>query len=300
MRSEFCKEMVLNFQQKKFVFLTGDLGFKALEPLQNSMEKYFINAGVAEQNMVSVSAGISKAGIKSWVYSIAPFAYARPFEQIRNDVCLHNLPVTIVGNGGGYGYGVMGGTHHAIEDYGCLLSLQNMKVFVPAFAVDLKPIIANINKTSSPTYLRLGLNESFDGLVIPEYSAFRKLMSGNLGILLVCGSIAGQLLQEFSGDNPNERPSIWIITELPFENLPADILEEISKTKTLGVVEEHVANGGLGGMVATYLLKHTIKIERFFNLTAQGYISGYSGSQKFFRKESGLTKQNILKNLNNA
>ena len=68
----------------------------------------FINAGVAEQNMVAVAAGLARGGLRPWVYSIAPFCYARPFEQIRNDVCLHDLPVTLVGNGGGYGYGVDG------------------------------------------------------------------------------------------------------------------------------------------------------------------------------------------------
>ena len=88
------------------------------------MGERFINAGVAEQNMVSVAAGLAKAGLRPWVYSIAPFLYARAFEQIRNDVCLHGMPVILVGNGGGYGYGVMGSTHHAIEDYGVLLSLR--------------------------------------------------------------------------------------------------------------------------------------------------------------------------------
>ena len=84
------------------------MGYQALEPLRESLGERFINAGVAEQNMVSVAAGLAKTGLQPWVYSIAPFVYARPFEQIRNDVCLHDLPVRLVGNGGGYAYGVMG------------------------------------------------------------------------------------------------------------------------------------------------------------------------------------------------
>ena len=71
--------------------------------------------------------------MRPWVYSIAPFIYARPFEQIRNDICLHNLPVVLVGNGGGYGYGVMGATHHALEDYGCLLVLPLPACLCPGF-----------------------------------------------------------------------------------------------------------------------------------------------------------------------
>ncbi len=103
------------------VFLTGDLGFMALEPLRDRLGDRFINCGVAEQNMVTVAAGLAKEGFDVWVYSIAPFCYARALEQIRNDVCLHGLPVRVLGNGGGYGYGVMGPTHHALEDYGILL-----------------------------------------------------------------------------------------------------------------------------------------------------------------------------------
>ena len=127
MRNAFCSALVAMSAERKFVFFTGDLGFNALEPLQEAMGGRFINAGVAEQNMVSVAAGAASIGEQCWVYSIAPFVYARPFEQIRNDVCLHDFDVKLVGNGGGYGYGVMGATHHAIEDYGVLCSLQNMK-----------------------------------------------------------------------------------------------------------------------------------------------------------------------------
>src|ERR1700760_2340360 len=94
--------------EEPLVFLTGDLGFMALEPLRDVLGPRFINAGVAEQNMVSVAAGMARAGAKPWVYSIAPFCYARPFEQIRNDVCFNALGVRLVGNGGGYGYGAMG------------------------------------------------------------------------------------------------------------------------------------------------------------------------------------------------
>src|SRR5256714_10392725 len=118
MRNVFCRAMIdAATTDGAVVFLTGDLGYKALEPLREVMGRRFINAGVAEQNMISVAAGLARSGLKPWTYSIAPFIYARPYEQIRNDVCLHDLPVRLVGNGGGYGYGVMGATHHPLEDF---------------------------------------------------------------------------------------------------------------------------------------------------------------------------------------
>src|SRR5262245_15615814 len=132
MRNAFCQAFVAASDRRDLIFLTGDLGFRALEPLRDRLGERFINAGVAEQNMVSVAAGLARGGLRPWVYSIAPFVFARPFEQIRNDVCHHQLPVVLVGNGGGYAYGVMGATHHAIEDYGALLTLPRMTAYVPA------------------------------------------------------------------------------------------------------------------------------------------------------------------------
>ena len=82
MRDVACRSWIERFERDPFVFMTGDLGFNALEPLRNAMGERFINAGVAEQNMVSVAAGLASQGLSVWAYSIAPFVYARPFEQI--------------------------------------------------------------------------------------------------------------------------------------------------------------------------------------------------------------------------
>ena len=90
------------------VFITGDLGYGALENLAAKMGDRFINAGVAEQNMIGIAAGMASQGYRVICYSIAPFVVYRCLEQIRNDVCFHNLPVFVVGNGGGYGYGIHG------------------------------------------------------------------------------------------------------------------------------------------------------------------------------------------------
>ena len=111
------------------------------------------------QNMISVAAGLASEGLSAWVYSIAPFCVARPFEQIRNDVALHGLPVKLVGNGGGFGYGVMGPTHHAIEDYGLLLTLPGFTVHAPVFDADITGALAAMAAAHGPTHLRPGRDE---------------------------------------------------------------------------------------------------------------------------------------------
>lgn len=194
MRKQLCDALVARSRRPDMVFLTGDLGFMALEPLQDAMNDRFINAGVAEQNMVSVAAAMAREGLDAWVYSIAPFCYARPFEQIRNDVAFHNLPVKLIGNGGGYGYGVMGPTHHAIEDYGVLLSLPNMSAFIPAFDEDVEAVLDRAGGAQKPAYIRLGRGEIPKGYAVPTYAPWRQLLQGDGKTVVVAGPLVGTYL----------------------------------------------------------------------------------------------------------
>jgi transketolase len=119
-------------KDESILFLTGDLGFNAFENLREVMGERFINTGVAEQNMIGVAAGLAHQGFKVFCYSIAPFIVYRCLEQFRNDVCFHKLPVFMVGNGGGYGYGIMGSSHHALEDIACLSGLPRSASTTPS------------------------------------------------------------------------------------------------------------------------------------------------------------------------
>jgi len=296
MRNAFCTAMVEISATKPLVFFTGDLGFMALEPLRDAMGKRFINAGVAEQNMITVAAGCASVGEQCWAYSIAPFIYGRPFEQIRNDVCLHDFDVKLVGNGGGYGYGVMGATHHAIEDYGVLCALQNMRVYVPAFSDDVAPIVSTMAGHSHPAYLRLGRDEKPMRYELPAYAAWRKLLNGETGVLVVVGPGAGGLLGAAVALDPSERPEIWVVTELPFhaETVPQALMDRIGATGALFVMEEHVIQGSAGQMLCYVLMQAGVHPRRFQHFHAQGYLSGRYGSQAFHRAESGIDPATVL------
>jgi len=288
--------MVEAASNPELVFLTGDLGFKALEPLRDALGERFINVGVAEQNMISLAAGLARSGLRPWAYSIAPFVYARPFEQIRNDICLHKLPVVLVGNGGGYGYGVMGATHHAIEDYGVLLSLPSMRVFVPAFDGDLGPIIRLLAGITSPAYLRLGLSEEPADFRLPPYAPWRLILEGGRAgaTILVTGPLVGGIADAARKLSPQHRPGIWLLSELPIVEMPPAFVEDVRRSEHLVIVEEHVEHGGVGAMVAAHLLARGIAPRRFSHRAARGYPSGLYGSQKFHRKECGLDPSSVL------
>lgn len=297
MRNVFRESLVAQAARPDFVFLTGDLGFMALEPLRDALGPRFINAGVAEQNMVAVAAGLAKTGLRPWVYSIAPFLYARPFEQIRNDVCLHDLPVVLAGNGGGYGYGVMGGTHHALGDYGALLTLPNLRVFIPAFDEDVTVIVERLFVEPHPAYLRLGFSEKPESLGLPPYAPWRRLLPGEGPCLLVAGPLVGSIVGAAMNLSPSWRPSIWVLSELPLPTPPPEFLADVRRTDSLMVVEEHVAAGGVGAMLALELAKRGRMPGRFWHRPALGYVSGRYGSQKFHRRESGLDPEAVLAEL---
>lgn len=294
MRDVLSKTLVAAADRPEFVFLTGDLGYGALEPVRDALGGRFLNAGVAEQNMVSIAAGMARAGLKPWVYSIAPFVYARAYEQIRNDVCFHRLPVVLVGNGGGYGYGVMGATHHALEDYGALLCLSHMKVYLPAFDGDMRLIADQLFTSSGPAYLRLGVSELPADLPAPEYAPWRKLMDGSGWVVLVAGPLAGGIWNALRRLDPEQRPSLWLIGELPVSPIPDAFLDDLARANRLLVVEEHVAQGGVARMIASELAAVGRVPGRFVTRTAKGYPSGLYGSQAFHRRECGLDPAAIV------
>jgi transketolase len=295
MRNVFCSTLVKFAANPDFVFLTGDLGFQALEPLREQMGARFINAGIAEQNMVSVAAGLGKSRMRPWVYSIAPFLYARAFEQIRNDVCLHGIPVVLVGNGGGYGYGVMGSTHHAIEDYGVLLSLPSIRAYLPAFDSDVREIIHHLMEAEHPAYLRLGVSEQPAWLTPPPFAAWRHLMHGTGPTVAIAGPLAGGILDAL---HESEIPAdVWLVSELPIQELPSAFVSSMLRSQYLMVIEEHVRAGSFGQMLAHQLLLAGTAPSRFIHRTALGYVSGRYGSQRFHRAECGLDPASIVNEL---
>jgi transketolase len=283
MRHAFAESMLTHAADARAIFLTVDVGFMALEKVREAFGRRFINVGVAEQNLIGVAAGLAREGFRVFAYSIAPFLYARPFEQIRNDLCFSRLNVCMVGNGGGYAYGYMGPTHHALEDCAAMSSL-GVRVVVPAFDEDLRGAVGNIQ---GPTYLRLGLDGRPSGMMVPPYAPWRKILEGKMGQLVALGPMAGVALAAFHQEKADSRPSLWAVAELGDKVVPKEFWLEVSGAD-LFVVEEQVRQGGLGAQLAHALLFQNIHPRKFIHRHALGYPSGTYGSQGFHRQQCGL------------
>ena len=288
MRKVFADAVSAHLKSNQGYFLTGDLGFMALEKVRDTLGERFINAGVAEQNMIGVAAGLAREGSQVFVYSIAPFCYARPFEQIRNDVCMGQLPVCLVGNGGGYGYGHMGPTHHGLEDCAVMNSI-GVKVYVPAFDEDIEPIMKHL---SGPSYLRLGYDDKPLAQRVPNYAPWRLILDGKAGVMVALGPIASEAWKSLLSFPVELRPALWSVCEFSSELIPPLFLDQVAD-QSLYVLEEHVMQGGLGMQLAYTLVSRQITVRHFKHKYALGYPTGTFGSQAFHRQQCGLDARSI-------
>src|SRR5450631_997740 len=296
MRAEFAQAMVALFETRKnLVFVTGDLGYLALEGIAKAYGERFINAGVAEQNAVSLAAGLAREGHLPWVYSAAVFTVLRPYEQIRNDVCLHKLPVKLVGNGGGYTYGIMGATHHALEDVGAMRVLPNMRLYLPLVATDVDQVVSRMADDPLPNYLRLSASAKIPGNV-PAFAPWRRLKPGRSCVVIGMGPVLQSLYETGVPDLLDEL-EIWSVGTFPLEDIPDALAASIKEKRRVITIEEHYLACGLGEALSYLFLKSGAIPESLVCLCAAGYPSGRYGSQRFHQEESGLSGQALVSSI---
>jgi transketolase len=282
------------------MFITGDLGYNALEKLSATFGKRFLNAGVAEQNMIGAAAGMALTGMRPWVYSIAPFATYRCLEQIRNDVCLHRLPVRLVGNGGGYTYGIMGSTHHALEDLAVLRPLPNMQLFFPCANDHVEKAVAQISMLSGPSYLRLSISPySTEKAVLSEhpetltrhYVARGSVKAPSITIIGVGHGVQVALRAHAAGGLAAFNVDVFGVARFPWD-FAADheLAESVEASHNVIVVEEHYRNGGMAESLRLALPE----VETFQALCAVYSSDQRYGSPAFHLQQCGLTPENLV------
>jgi transketolase len=234
---------------------------------------------------------MASEGFRVFCYSIAPFIVYRCLEQFRNDVCFHRMPVCIVGNGGGYGYGIMGSSHHAIEDLACLSGLPNVTCRIPAFNGDVEPAIDAFLSDRTPCYLRLGMGKPAPWHITGK--SFNTIVSAQQakGTIIALGPVVNNVLSALQREGMHEKFTLHTLTKLPFDH--DELIEILTGCNNLLIAEEHVATGGIGESISRFIHENGIRLNQFISLCAKGYPSGQYGSQNFHQQQSGLDTENI-------
>jgi transketolase len=278
--------------------ITGDLGYSVLEPFATRFPDRYVNAGVAEQNMVGLAAGLAASGATVFVYSIANFPTFRALEQMRNDVCYPGAAVTIVSVGSGFSYGAHGPTHHAIEDLAIMRALPGIVVVSPGDPTEAALATHALVARRGPGYLRLGkagetVVESVDGDAF-ALGRLRLIRDGSDVTVLATGSILA-LADVAASMLSAEGISVRLYsahTLRPFDG--ATLARAMAETAGLVTIEEHRLTGGLRSAVAESLLGNvTVSRGRMSSLGIDPDVHLPTGDQAYLRSICGLTSESI-------
>lgn len=293
MRNAFARTITaLAKEDPRIVLLSGDIGNRMFDEFKGLFPDRFYNCGVAEANMTGVAAGLALSGFRPVTYTIAPFNTYRCFEQIRLDLCYHNLPVVVAGVGGGLAYAGLGATHHSCEDIACLRALPNMRVLCPGDAVEVGLLLAQAVQGSGPSYLRLGKkNEPVVHQAPPALEIGKAIVLREGSDVMILNT--GNTLPEAVGaaDILAERGfSAGVVSVHTVKPLDTGLLARcFASCRLVAVMEEHGSAGGLGGAVAEWLADHPGQKARLLRLnTGEDFVCA-CGNQKNARELCGLS-----------
>lgn len=294
MRNAFIEELVQAASlHENIALVVGDLGYGVVEPFAKKFPKRFFNAGVAEQNMMSLSAGLASEGFHVFVYSIANFPTFRCAEQIRNDVDYHQLPVTIVVVGGGVAYGNLGYSHHAVQDYALIRTMPNMLIAAPGDPMETRACVRYLINNPQPSYLRLGkAGEKNLHPDVPEISPGKWLKLSSVDgsdkkTLLTTGAPLA-LAKEWL--DSNEAYKNFAIYSLPLWGMKWKSLQQqqVLLWREITAVEDHLMDGGFGSWMMESLVPNTGLIQRLSLKNLDSSILGAVGKQETLNALGGL------------
>lgn len=301
MRNAFVDEIFkLAQQDSRIVLVTADIGNRLFDKFKASFPQRFFNCGVAEANMTGVAAGLALEGFLPLTYTIAPFVTTRCLEQIRVDLCYHNLPVIVTAVGAGYSYASLGATHHACEDIAFLRCLPEMRVVCPGDSIELRCALRQLLRSANgPAYLRLGKKgEPVVHNSEPPFEVGKALVvrPGRLVALLSTGNLlpeavaAARLLSEQGIEA--EVTSFHTVKPLDQDYLKR-VFGEFELVVTL---EEHSLLGGLGGAVSEWVCDqlHWPKARLVRCGTPDRY-PHEAGDQEYYRRQFGLDGASIAR-----
>lgn len=294
MRTAFIQQLIQEAEGNERIFLlVGDLGYSVVEPFAEKFPNRFLNVGIAEQNMTGVAAGLAKEGYNVFTYSIGNFPTLRAMEQIRYDLCYHNLSVKVVAVGAGYAYGALGTSHHTTEDIGMLRTIPKLTVCSPSDPVEARSLTSWLCNNNGAAYLRLGkageaiLHTAND---VINCQTILPVKSGIHTAILSTGSItayASEVLEKTT--SKAALFSVPVIKPLDIDSLQ-QIAQQFSVIITL---EEHQRSGGFGSAILEAL--HDLLEDKRINsipfvkrIAIPDMFFSFAGTQNFLRESAGL------------
>lgn len=295
MRNAFIDELVqLASAHDHIALVVGDLGYSVVEPFADRFPDRFVNAGVAEQNMTGLAAGMASEGYHVFTYSIANFPTFRCAEQIRNDVDYHKLAVTVVAVGGGLAYGALGYSHHAVQDYALIRTLPNMLIAAPGDPLEVRACMRYLVQHPQPSYLRLGkagepnfhsnVPEVAPGKWLEVATSSPELSSRNA--LVSTGAALG-IAMDWKKNSCLQNYSVYSLPlwSMSSKSTQPDTLRQFDRVVT---VEDHLLDGGFGSWMLEASVLNQPLTTGIFPQALSHNVCGTVGSQQALNELGGL------------
>ena len=265
MRNQFVERLHSWAQDDdRVVLIVGDLGFGVVDDFAQALPRQFINAGIAEQSMMTMSAGMASEGFRPFVYSIANFPTFRAAEQIRNDVAHHRLPVTVVAVGGGLVYGSLGYSHHAVQDYALMRAMPEVTIYSPGDPYEMDAVVDLLQAQALPAYLRIGSPSTpavHGGPVSIEPGALVHVAGPPTADRAIVTT--GAVLALASGWLSLPKYRDYALYSMPVWGAPyrARAMESLGAFASIVTVEDHLLDGGFGSWILESFATSSRKVD---------------------------------------
>lgn len=290
MREAFSNALVrLALADPKVLLLTGDHGYALFDEFRKHCPDQYINAGIAEQNMVGMAAGLARVGFRPFVYGLAAFVPIRTVEQIKLDIAHDDLPVVLLGDGAGFVYSHLGTSHQSTEDIACTRAIPGLEVLSPADRFEMTASMDYAYAANGPVYLRMGKSDRGDVHAEPMQS----LRAGGLLQVRVGrsdrpGLIAtGSMVRTAVDVAQALELSVWSAPVLK-PLLAEDVCAAARATSGLVTLEEHSVLGGLGAAVTEITSEH--EPVRVLRIGVPDRFSEHCGTHAYLLREHGLDR----------
>ncbi len=297
MRNAFAEEILeIARQDKRLIVLSADIGNRLFDKLKAKFPSRFYNTGVAEANNISMAAGLAASGFRPVCYTITPFITYRCYEQIRIDVCYHEMPVVIVGTGSGLSYASLGATHHSCEDIAVMRVLPGMHIAAPADALEVKACLRAAINLGKPVYIRIGKKGEpviHSDVPVFKFGSWSVLRQGGDVCLLSTGNMLESAFK-IASLLDNAKISASVVNCASIKPLDEKMLKKmLDSHDTVVTIEEHSLIGGFGGAVIEWVVDNNLDANKIIRFGTKDYFLHQLGEQEYARRKYGLGIQQI-------
>jgi len=295
MRANFFNKLIEEMRKNEDIFfLMGDTGYSLVEPIFDEFPERSLNVGVAEQNMIGIAAGLANVGFKPVCYAITNFLVFRCFEQIRNDICLHNYPVILVGTSTGFDHGKLWASHYVVEDIGCMKSLPNLNIYSPSGPKSMDKVFDEVINSQNPCYVRIPKSDFSEEKEIEAIN--RYVVKNNKSDILVI-SHGKMVKNSYTACKNFPKFSVFALDKIkPLEE--NDIEKLLKEYKKIVVIEDNF-NSGLFNSLCQLVVEKKINEIDLYSVSPNEVYEEKIGDVETLEERYGLSSKKIVEFIKN-